>query len=342
MEELARAKPGRQKIQASFPVSMTKYWVTQADIAAVLGVSNVYISQIVKSMNLKTFKARTATYVPSSSTREMFKLKGYQYPGQGKVYSMQILKGGGGKTSCLVNVALRLCHYGCRVAILDMDPQGNATTTFGAPFEGVKTFANVISEKSNILDAMIPLGDSISILPSNFDNSVIDNYIFSNRHNLETFVADIIAPLKEKFDYILVDCNPSLSALNTSIALASDEIILPVNPDKYSYEGANRTVEEFMNVSAGFKKKLNVKFLLSKFDFRTVVGQEYLLKFKKKYGDQVMGSVIRYSNDIAATLHANTTIYLTRGSNMREDYDRLTREIMEIPVDETVPMSGRA
>ncbi|MGZ3772953.1 MAG: ParA family protein [Pseudobdellovibrionaceae bacterium] len=324
-----------KKIETT-PIDILKYCAPQMEIAEALGVSTAYISQLIKSLGLKTYKHRRFSYLPSASARALFEAKSFKYPLKGvgaEIIAVQMLKGGAGKTANANNLALRLHHFGARVLLMDMDPQGNSTSTWIPDGLDINVFADVIEKNVSIEDAIITLSEGFDLLPSNFDNTGLDNIIYKYQKNMATFVLNEIEHLRDKYDYIIVDCNPSLSAINTSISLASDKIIVPLNPDKHSADGLDKVINAFSDMELNFKQKLDYRLLLTKFDLRTTTGQEYLLKYATAHSDKTFKTVIRDSKDYATTLLKESTLFLLRESILKEDYDRLAREVLGLQLE---------
>lgn len=305
-----------------------KHCLAQIELSAAIGTSDAYISQLVRSLNLRILKYKKLSFLPSSSVRAALLAKGHKYPESCKVIAIQMLKGGAAKTATATHLAMRLNQFGARVCLLDMDPQGNASSYFGIARKGVKTFADVAAGNCTLGEALIPVAENLAVLPSNFSNASIDLVMFTQKSNPAAFVSEHIDEIRAHFDYIIIDCNPSLSIFNASITRAADEIILPVNPDESSIESLGNVFDEFAKIGKQDKRKINYKILLTKFDLRNNTSRNYLVKMTTEQTDHLYFTVIRFSNDYATSLATNTSVFMMKNSVLREDYDGLTREIM--------------
>src|SRR5207253_410646 len=119
------------------------------------------------------------------------------------------------------------------------------------------------------------------------------------------------------------------SATNTAVTVASDEVILPVNPDRFSYMGLEKHLEELREIKKDFELDFSEKILFTKFDGREKVSHELLQKCMDSFEDLLMKSYIRTSTEVKNTIGTGKTIYQTK-SNAREDYDLITREVLEM------------
>lgn len=247
-----------------------------------------------------------------------------------------MLKGGGTKTTTVFNVGVRLNHFGARVLMIDTDPQGNLTNSLlpeGQKTEDLPKIIDVVVDDLPAQELVRTIAPGLDLIPSDFDNSSLDLHLGS-RINLEAwFRSKIIDPLRSNYDYILIDCNPSLSAINLSIAMAADMIIIPVNPSEYSYSGLKKTLEEYANIEKEYlknKRKLNYKLLFSLFDQRAAASHHFLTLYATQYQDKMLHDYIRRTNDIENSLIKRMTAFDMKKSFAREDYDALTRSILGI------------
>jgi chromosome partitioning protein len=150
----------------------------------------------------------------------------------------------------------------------------------------------------------------------------------NRRENTAEFVNKHISDLKNKYDFIIIDCNPSLSTLNVSISCASDLILMPVNPDGYSVDGLKRTVEELDRIKASYKTNTSFKLLFCRFDQREVTSNKYLGEYVSLYKEQMLGSIIRRTADISTAVMNNSTVFQMKNSIAKIDYDLLAKEIL--------------
>jgi chromosome partitioning protein len=249
-----------------------------------------------------------------------------------KVISVQMLKGGVAKTTSALNIGLGAAHYGARVLFVDMDQQANLTFALGMDIDAAEekpVWLDIVEKKSTIQEAVVKLSDKIDLIPSNLNNSVLDRVLLNSNRNWSQAVKTPLELIRKNYDLILIDTAPALSATNTAVTVASDLVILPVNPDRFSYRGLEKHLEELREIKKDFDLGLTEKILFTKFDGREKVSHELLQKCMDSFEDLLMKSYIRTSTEVKNTIGTGKTIYQTK-SSAREDYDLITREVLEM------------
>lgn len=305
-----------------------KHSLSQNEIADVFGITTQAASIFCKQHSIETFRHGNRAYLRPPSVRQFFKQRSITYPS--KVISFQMLKGGSTKTSSAYNLAIRLHQYGAKVLALDLDMQGNFTDAFDKAIKEEPVFINVATGEAKIQDTILNIDKNLDLLPSDFENSTLDFYITSRRLDIRNFVADIIKPIRNDYDFIIIDCNPALSSLNISIALASDEVIIPVNPDPFSMKGLHKTVEEFQRVKKNYGKKINYNLLFTLFDGRESTSQKYLIEYGTGFKNRLYNTAIRKNADVKNALETKKSIFDFRRAPAREDFDYFARDILGI------------
>lgn len=249
-----------------------------------------------------------------------------------KIVSVQMLKGGVAKTTTTLNIGLGAAQYGARVLFVDMDQQANLTFALGMDMDEAQektVWLDIVEKKATIKDAIIKLGDNMDLIPSNLNNSVLDRVLLNSNRNWAQAVKGPLEPIRKNYDLILIDTAPALSVTNTAVTVASDLVILPVNPDRFSYMGLEKHLEELREIKKDFDLDLTEKILFTRFDGREKVSHELLQKCMDSFEDLLMKSYIRTSTEVKNTIGTGKTIYQTK-SNAREDYDLVTREVLEM------------
>ncbi|WP_413288231.1 ParA family protein [Bdellovibrio sp. HCB337] len=249
-----------------------------------------------------------------------------------KVVSVQMLKGGVAKTTSVLNIGLGAAREGARVLFVDMDQQANLTFALGVGIDEAEeksVWLDIVEKKAKIEDCVLHLTDKIDLIPSNLNNSVLDRVLLNSNRNWAQSVKGPLSQIQKNYDLILIDTAPALSATNTAVTVASDLVILPVNPDRFSYMGLEKHIEELREIKKDFDLNLTEKILFTKFDGREKVSHELLQKCMDTFEDLLMKSYIRTSTEVKNTIGTGKTIYHTK-SNAREDYELVTREVLEI------------
>lgn len=307
-----------------------KYVITQPELARIAGVRNQAIAQQAQKLGLTSTQIGNRTAYGPSSVRALLEQRGFKYPKQ--VISFQMLKGGSTKTSCGFHLAVRLNQYGAKVLVVDADGQANMSSSFGCPPNGEEiVLFHVIKGEAQIEDAIVRITDGLDLIASSFDNSVIDTVVFQTRQNIKRMISDLIAPIRNNYDFIIFDCNPSLSALNIAIALASDLVILPVNPDDYSKQGLEKTLDEFSRMSTQYEKNIEFRLLYTLHDAREATSRKYLIEYGSKYEDRMFNSIIRRNADVKTAIDQKCTVFDLKKAAARPDFDAFALEILQFP-----------
>lgn len=295
-----------------------------------MNISIPAIHKHLKSKNLAHSKSKNKTHFGHETAKQIFKLKF-----KPSCWSWQNLKGGVGKTNLAFATAIRLTLYGARVAIIDIDQQGNITQACGINAEDKPILLDLIMDKNNlkIEDCMVPVIEGLDILPSRIENAVLDNLFAINGLPVDRELKNRINTLKNSYDFIFIDCPPSLGQVVTAASLAADFIIVPVDPEKFSLSGLNITLQELeKNVAKRFDASLNVRIIFNKFDGRTTLSRNILtdLYNDQKYGKKTFSTFIRASQHFPNSISKGETIFDSlQSTTAKEDIDLLVKEFIE-------------
>lgn len=312
--------------------SLTRFLLGQNEIALSLGITSNAVSMAASKIGVQSQRLSNRAAFNSSSVRQIFEARNFQYPKE--VISFQMLKGGSTKTSSAFNLAVRLNHYGARVLCFDLDMQGNLTDALGHQVGDEPVFYHVAAGEAKIQDAIVPISENLDLIPSDFENSTLDFLITSKRLDLRGFITNALAPIADNYDFIIIDCNPSLSALNISIALASDRVIIPINPDKFAAKGLKKTIEELARVSAEYGTEIDYNLLFTLFDGREGTSQRYLIEYGGQYKDKLFPVIIKRNADVKNAVDMRKSIFDIPKAAAREDFDLLAWEILRFPKPE--------
>ncbi len=212
----------------------------------------------------------------------------------GKIISFINQKGGVGKTTTCVNMASYLAVMGKKVLLLDLDPQGNATSSLGIDKEsGLKTIYNVIVD-DNLLDEVIMKSklDNLDIIPSNVDLAGAEIELVQ-MNNREKVVKKILQPIKNSYDYICIDCPPSLGLITVNGLTASDSLIIPIQCEYFAIEGLTQLMYTIKLVKKHLNPDIAVEgVVLTMKDARSNLGNSVAADVNKYFNNKVYDTII--------------------------------------------------
>ncbi len=203
-------------------------------------------------------------------------------------------KGGVGKTTTVINLATAMAACSRSVLIIDSDPQGNASTGLGFDKENCEVdFYDVLSEKisinQSILKTKIP---NLSIIPTSVNLTVIEQE-FVHLKDRELKIKSLFDKLNKVFDYILIDCPPSLGLLTINALAASKNLIVPLQVEFYALEGLSQLLKTFELVKLNFNKDLNLQgIVLTMYDKRNKISEMVAQDVKSYFNDKVYKTII--------------------------------------------------
>lgn len=203
-------------------------------------------------------------------------------------------KGGVGKTTTTVNLSAYLAVMGCKVLIVDLDPQGNATSGLGIDPSSLETCVyDVLMKKADINSVIMPTGiEHLYIAPASF-RLVGAQVELVNVISREARLRDILTPLKGEYHYIIIDCPPSLGLLTVNALTAAEELIIPVQCEYFALEGLTQLLASIDEVKKYLNPELKLAgILMTMYDARTKLAQEVVQEVRSHYSGQVYLSVI--------------------------------------------------
>lgn len=292
-----------------------------SDLAEFVGLPIEKVDQELNQIQRRPLKS----LVPPDLVRLYLSKKDYQM--QQQVFSFQMLKGGVAKTTSALNFGVRASMFGAKVLFIDLDQQANLSFALGIEDENLPVWVDIIEKKVKPEKAVISIDDGIDLIPSSLNNSVLDRVLLNNNRNWSKAVASPVEQLKAHYDLIIIDTAPNLSAINTAVTCASDLVILPINPDRFSMLGLRKHLEDLSELRKEFDLDFESKILFTKYDGRESMSRDILNQCIEDYEDMLLGHYVRTSSEIKNTLGSTKNIFSSK-SNAKEDYDLVTKELL--------------
>lgn len=245
-----------------------------------------------------------------------------------KIIAIANQKGGVGKTSTCVNLTYALKKRGRRVLLVDCDAQGNATSGMGVDKSRTPNMYNIMSQAAEAGDCVVQTkyGD---VIPTNKDLSgaTVELVDMPDR---EYVLRQALEPLRERYDYILIDCPPSLELLTVNALAAADSVLVPVQCEYYALEGIADLTTTIKMINANINPKLEIQgIVLTMYDGRTNFSEQVAGEIRRYFGEKVYKSVIPRNIRIAeAPSHGKPVIAYDRISKGSGAYLRLASELV--------------
>jgi chromosome partitioning protein len=258
--------------------------------------------------------------------------------GHARVVSMCNQKGGVGKTTTTINLGASLAEYGRKVLLVDFDPQGSLSVGLGLnPHEMDLTIYNLLMQRDiDVDDVIVPTGvEGMDLLPSNIDLSAAEVQLVHEVAREQT-LQRVLAPALEKYDIVLIDCQPSLGLLTVNALTASDGVIVPLECEYFALRGVALLKTTIDKVRERLNPKLEIDGVLgTMYDGRTLHSREVMDRLVQAWGDKVFHTVIRRTVKFSdSTVAGEPITSYASNSTGAEAYRQLAREVLDRCHDE--------
>jgi chromosome partitioning protein len=264
--------------------------------------------------------------------RKLVQPKPVDRHGPARVIALCNQKGGVGKTTSTINLGAALSEFGRRVLLVDFDPQGALSVGLGVqPHQLDRTAYNLIMEPGvSIDDILLKTGvPGMDLLPSNIDLSAAEVQLVGEVAREQT-LSRVLTPIVPEYDFVLIDCQPSLGLLTVNALTAADEVIVPLECEFFSLRGVALLIDTIDKVRERLNPRLKLAGILATmYDGRTLHGREVFARVVEAFGDSVFDTVISRTVRFPETTVAGEPITTWASSSAGATaYRNLAREVL--------------
>ena len=250
----------------------------------------------------------------------------------GRTIAIANQKGGVGKTTTAINLSACLAEAGQRVLTIDFDPQGNATTGLGLEKEQIEdTVYELLLGDCTLEDCLMrDVQENLDVLPSDSNLAGAEIELL-DVENKESVLNGYLETIRDQYDFIIIDCPPSLSLLTINALVAADTVLVPIQCEYYALEGLSQLTKTIKRVKKSLNKDLSIEgVLLTMFDSRTNLSVQVVEEVKKYFSSTVFNTVIPRNVRLSeAPSYGMPVIAYDKNSKGAECYKKLAAEVIK-------------
>jgi chromosome partitioning protein len=250
----------------------------------------------------------------------------------GKIIAIANQKGGVGKTTTSVNLAASLGVLEKKVLLIDADPQANATSGLGIDVENVeKGTYQVLEHTASAAEVVIETSSpNLSIIPSHIDLVAIEIELV-DKDQREYMLKKALEPIKDQYDYILIDCAPSLGLLTLNALTAADSVMIPIQCEYFALEGLGKLLNTIKSVQKIHNPELDIEgLLLTMYDSRLRLSNQVVEEVQKHFNDMVFSTIIQRNVRLSeAPSYGESIIKYDASSKGASNYLSLAHEVIK-------------